>query len=63
MSEKKKVYQWSTALDGVYVKETNRGLELTKEPVVHTGLKDESKKDGTANDKPSPSLKDPNSTI
>jgi len=27
MSEKtKKVYHWSTALDGVYVKETNRGL-------------------------------------
>ena len=63
MSEIKKTYHWSTALDGVYVKETNRGLELTKEPVVHTRLEDESQEDSATNDKPSPSLKDSNSTI
>ena len=64
MSEKtKNVYHWSTALDGVYVKKTNRGLELTKEPVVHTALEDETQEDSAANNQPSPSLKDSNSTI
>ena len=64
MSEKtKNVYHWSTALDGVYVKKTNRGLELTKEPTVHTALENETQEDSTANNQPSPSLKDPNPTI
>ena len=63
MSEKtNNVYHWSTALDGVYVKKTNRGLELTKEPVVHTTLENETQEDSATNNQPSPSLKDPNST-
>ena len=60
MNEKNKPeYDWR----GVDVKYGNRGPELTKKPTAHTTLSDESKKDSTADNQPTPSLEDPNSTI
>ena len=61
MTEKKikTEYDWR----GVDVKYGNRGPELTKKPSAHTSLKNETQEDSTANNQPSPSLKDPNSTV
>ena len=61
MTEKniKTEYDWR----GVDIKYGNRGPELTKKPTSHTTLDNEAQEDSTANDKPSPPLKDPNSTI
>jgi len=60
MNEKNKPeYDWR----GVDVKYGNRGPELTKKPTAHTTLSDESKKDSAADNQPTPSLKDSNSTV
>ena len=53
-------YDWS----GVYMKWNERyGWHLTKEPHVHTPLQNEAQEDSTADNQPTPSLKDPYSTI
>ena len=61
MSEKKikTEYAWR----GVDVKYGNRGPELTKKSTAHTALNNEAKKDSTADNQPTPPLKDSNSTI
>ena len=61
MSEKKvkTEYDWR----GVDVKYGNRGPELTKKSTAHTALNNEAKKDSTADNQPTPPLKDSNSTI
>ena len=58
MSDEK--YKWF----GVYMKWTERyGWGLTKEPHVHTPLLNEAQDDITANNQPTPSLEDPDSTV
>ena len=60
MNEKNKPeYDWR----GVDVKYGNRGPELTKKPSAHTSLENETQEDSAANNQPTPSLKDSNSTI
>ena len=61
MSEKndKPQYDWR----GVDIKYGNRGPELTKKPTAHTTLKNEPQEDSTADNQPTPPLKDSNSTI
>jgi len=61
MSEKndKPQYDWR----GVDIKYGNRGPELTKKPTAHTTLKNETQEDSTADNQPTPPLKDSNSTI
>tara|TARA_B100001059_G_scaffold62841_1_gene58764 strand:+ start:380 stop:565 length:186 start_codon:yes stop_codon:yes gene_type:complete len=61
MSEKKvkTEYDWR----GVDIKYGNRGPELTKKTTAHTTLKNETQENSTADNQPTPSLKDSNSTI
>ena len=60
MNEKNKPeYDWR----GVDIKYGNRGPELTKKPTAHATLSKEPKKDSTADNQPTPSLKDPDSTV
>ena len=61
MSEKndKPQYDWR----GVDIKYGNRGPELTKKPSAHAPLKNETQEDSTADNQPTPSLKDSNSTV
>ena len=61
MNEKnvKTEYDWR----GVDVKYGNRGPELTKKPTAHTALKNETQEDSAADNQPSPSLEDSNSTV
>ncbi len=48
---------------GVDVKYGNRGPELTKKPTAHTTLNNEAQEDSTADNQPTPSLEDPDSTV
>ena len=61
MSEKKikTEYDWR----GVDVKYGNRGPELTKKSTAHTTLNNKAKKDSATNNKPTPSLKNSNSSV
>ena len=53
-------YDWS----GVYMNWSERyGWHLTKVPTLHSALQNESQEDSTADNQPTPSLEDPNSTI
>ena len=56
----KEKYDWS----GVYMDWNERyGWHLTKERVIHTPLKYETQEDSTADNQPTPSLKDSYSTV
>ena len=60
MNNDKEKYNWS----GVYMDWNERyGWHLTKVPTSHSALQNESQENSTADNQPTPSLKDSNSTI
>ena len=60
MNDDKEKYNWS----GVYMDWNERyGWHLTKVPTLHSTLQNESQENSTADNQPTPSLKDSNSTI